>query len=258
MAKKIKTLGSGSKGTVYLMRRKNGSYFARKLSNGFKHLRTERDMHLKVHDIAGVPKLLNYCPTKRGFIDYEYIDGARSLDHLLNNISIHDSFLICLRVIEILQQAHERGVVHRDVKQENILYNSETKQVFVIDWDDALDVNENNDRVKISSYGTTIINPVEVFYNRYSDFTKIDVWQVGALLLEMIIKDDAFKGDDSKPVHSDLELLDNIINCSWNRDVLKLKRRNSSDLEPLFDKVFVKESKRLSLDELRGRIVQIA
>ena len=33
---------------------------------------------------------------------------------------------------------------------------------------------------------------------------------------------------------------------------------DSKNLEPLFDKVFVKESKRLSLDELRGRIVQIA
>ncbi len=244
----IRKLGEGSKGNVYLLENING-YFVRKISislDSMDNIENEYNVLTILKDVDNIPKVYRYnISSDKNYIDFEYIEGYKSVDKIYTYLGYNEIIDIIIKVSNVIKLSHDKGIVHRDIKMENILYNFATKNVYVIDWDCSYNINSSEN--KIDAYGTLIFNPPEMFDEKYEDYRKIDVWQIGAMFFDMISKGKYSLFDINLHVPSirDGKLMKNIMHCNWNRKHLKYKK-----LEFLFELIFKPENERISLDEL--------
>jgi serine/threonine protein kinase len=241
----IQKLGEGSKGKVYLIK-KEGKFYIRKKSiceESKVNIKIEYETLSLLKNIDNLPRISKYNE-REGYIDFEYLPDYKCLDKVYKYLSYSDCIDIILQVSRIIKNVHEKGIVHRDIKIENILYNFNEKKVHIIDWDCSY-----NDRISdnIPQYGTIIFNPPEMFEEIYVDHKKIDIWQIGTMLYDLLSKGviDVFEGNLKVSACRDGKLMNNIMSCNWNRKDLKYK-----NLEGFFDSIFKPEENRISLDEL--------
>ncbi|MBN1503451.1 MAG: serine/threonine-protein kinase [Candidatus Eisenbacteria bacterium] len=68
----------------------------------------------------------------RQFIVMEYVDG-KTLKQMLPIQELEEALGYAIQVCEALQEAHDKGVVHRDIKTDNVMVN-EKNQVKVMDF----------------------------------------------------------------------------------------------------------------------------
>src|SRR5262245_40652724 len=62
----------------------------------------------------------------RQFIVFEYVEGHNLKELTASGpLEVHDAIGVSLQVAHALAFAHERGLVHRDVKPQNVLVNEE-------------------------------------------------------------------------------------------------------------------------------------
>lgn len=88
---------------------------------------------LKTLDCSGVPKLLDSNTDKFSdksiplFIVLDYIPGPTFEGFLKDKgaLKIDNAIMFTCRLLEIVEQCHEEGIYHRDVKPENIIIRDE-------------------------------------------------------------------------------------------------------------------------------------
>jgi eukaryotic-like serine/threonine-protein kinase len=121
----VRRLGRGGMGTVYLARR-DGQLFAIKITvdphpTALARLRREaRALRELVH--PSIVRIEDTGSYEHGFyVAMEYIEGPTSRESLARVDRLDDVLRPLLQVGEALAAAHERGIVHRDVKPDNIL-----------------------------------------------------------------------------------------------------------------------------------------
>ena len=66
------------------------------------------------------------------FIVMEFVDG-RTLKEIAGQCSIDEAIDVIMQIADALAQAHERGIVHRDVKPSNVIVNAQNR-VKVLDF----------------------------------------------------------------------------------------------------------------------------
>jgi len=127
----IQHIGSGSFGEVYLTKDKIGNLYASKVEekNNKCRLKTEYNIYTKINrknQLVGIPKVYNYIETLQYNIlimellgptiesRYDECDRQIKQDTLLN---------LGLYMINIIEQFHSRGFIHRDIKPNNFLLN---------------------------------------------------------------------------------------------------------------------------------------
>ena len=128
-------LGKGGLGFVYLVRGSDGERYAlktlraevtatspenkRRFAQEANLMMTMRHRNLvRVYD-AGEDAERNLC-----YILMEYMPGGTLKDHIVKNgaMSVASAISIATQVAEALAMAHFHGVIHRDVKPDNILF----------------------------------------------------------------------------------------------------------------------------------------
>src|ERR671939_1377754 len=89
-----------------------------------------------------------------------YVDGATLAKrlHEQGRLSIEEARRIMLEVTDALAYAHGRGVVHRDIKPDNILLNQETGRAMVTDFGIARAIQEGADS-RLTATGVAIGTP---------------------------------------------------------------------------------------------------
>jgi len=109
-----------------------------------------------------------------------------------------------LQLFEGLESIHQSGIVHRDIKPQNILFNSKGIIKF-IDFGQARFINKNKNqneegnRLTNGSFlGTRWYKPLELLYGGHKYGPEIDVWSLGCILAEMV------KGEALFPGNSDI------------------------------------------------------
>jgi eukaryotic-like serine/threonine-protein kinase len=131
----------------------------------------------------------------RQFIVFEYIDG-QNLKELTRHgpLEVHEAIGLTLQVARALSFAHNRGLVHRDVKPQNVLLN-EDGQAKVTDFGIARSLDVQGVTQTGTVLGTSDYIAPEQARGQKVD-PKTDIYSLGAVLYELLVGEVPFSGDN--------------------------------------------------------------
>jgi serine/threonine protein kinase len=193
----VSKIAEGGMGTVYKARhRSTGEVFAVKViaaataKNPILLQRFEREfMAARVLDHPNVVRAIEYCGTgPHPFLVMEYVDGE-SLGQWIERagaVPEAEAVRITVQVCEGLQRAHKQGLVHRDVKPDNILVTREgvaklTDMGLVKDVEGDLNLTKTG-----RGLGTPHYMAPEQFRNAKNVDVRGDIYSLGATLYALV------------------------------------------------------------------------
>jgi len=134
----VRVLGSGGMGVVYLAEQENPRrHVALKvLRPGLLSADAVRRFEYEAQILArlkhpGIAQIIEAgtAPHGQPFFAMEYVDGVTLVDFAIEQrLGTRERLALFIRVCEAVQHAHQRGVVHRDLKPGNILVVTEGAQ----------------------------------------------------------------------------------------------------------------------------------
>ena len=127
-------LGEGSFGKIFkTINIYNKKEFAVKLEfkNEINTLKKEAQIYTYLKNTKGIPLMYNYG-VYEGF-NYLILDllGPSIIDVSLN---IENKIKYLIEAIDIIENLHEKNLVHRDIKPDNFLLNIQKNQLYIIDF----------------------------------------------------------------------------------------------------------------------------
>ncbi len=152
----------------------------------------------------------------RYFLAMEYVEG-KTLRELLKENSVNPSSAleITVQIADALAATHRRGIVHRDVKPENIIV-TENGLVKILDFGLAKLNSPPSQNGKVLAsletmpgliIGTTAYMSPEQVRGQPLD-TRTDLWSLGVLLFEMLSGERPFTGETPGDIHAAILLKD--------------------------------------------------
>ena len=143
-----------------------------------------------------------------GFLYYvmPYIDGESLRERLVQHgeLPIADAVKILREVVDALAHAHEQGVVHRDIKPDNVMLSG--RHALVTDFGVAKAVSEATGRAKLTTAGVALGTPAYMAPEQATaDPTmdhRADIYAVGAVGYEMLTGRPPFTGTTQQEVLS--------------------------------------------------------
>merc|ERR1712088_633725 len=150
----------------------------------------------QVADVPGVIKILDWFEsTESFFIVMEKFVGQDLFDYIsergpLKEPAARDLFA---QVLETVLLCHNRGVLHRDIKDENILIDPRSKQIRLIDFGSGTYL---IDGLFNDFEGTRVYAPSEWLLPRRYSASSLTVWSLGILLHDLVVGDIPFEEDD--------------------------------------------------------------
>ena len=252
---KIRPIGSGSYGQVYLVETNEGNKYAMKSVDSY-HLRKPNDLRRHIHEINILSFNNSQYLLKLNDIFYSndylnlitphypggnldnYIFKYKTLNRKIPNNTIWSIFIqICMG----LKQLHFNGVIHRDIKPANILLDNREnpKNVVICDFGASIILDKATELCK-TCIGTPYFMSPEagdnVVYTK-----KTDVWSLGCLLYELIMLEKPF-------VAPNIYLLNMKIRRGSYKELPKYEGNDYDIWNELIKKMLItKESNRISV-----------
>ncbi|HVJ89570.1 MAG TPA: serine/threonine-protein kinase, partial [Labilithrix sp.] len=191
-------VGAGGMAAVYAATHRNGSRAALKILHAplsidpqvrARFLREGRVANSVGH--PGVVPVLDDGVTEDGaaFLVLELLEGetveARRL-RLGGVLPIDEALDVAEASLDVLAAAHARGVIHRDVKPENVFFTKE-REIKLLDFGlarlkDGQDATQTGVRIGTPEF----MSPEQAGGRRDAVDARSDVWGVGAMLFTMI------------------------------------------------------------------------
>jgi tetratricopeptide (TPR) repeat protein len=120
------------------------------------------------------------------YLVYELVEGAQELGEVLPTLPTSRKLEMIRDVASALGYAHAKGVVHRDVKPENILVDS-AGRVRVADFGLAFDIELERITATNAILGTPLyMSPEQLASRRHLLGPPSDVWSLGVVLYEAL------------------------------------------------------------------------
>lgn len=179
--------------------------------------------HGVLNQINGKNKSYLICDRYEGQTLYDFLDGGKSgetyyFSHL-KNLTPTQKYLIALRCAQAVEKMHQNGIIHNDLKPENIMIHeitlpdgSNDYQVNIIDFGFADQIYCVNHVVNHKKKGTPKYDAPEKFQSQHS--TKSDIYALGCIFTHTT---HPYKG--YQLYHSVMDLQDNIFKNMRNLKV---------------------------------------
>ncbi len=147
------------------------------------------------------------------FIVMEYVDGINLYDRIKKEgpYSCKESIPILKQILTAIGHAHKAGIIHRDIKPNNIMVTKEGV-VKITDFGLAKDQNKSTSTVSITSGGTLYyMSPEHVKGFSYTD-GRSDLYSIGMTYYEMITGKVPFQN-----INSDFDMRERIIRKDFEK-----------------------------------------
>jgi len=99
-------------------------------------IKNEARIYQYLGKIKGIANLRMFLSDDK----YQYLiidllgESLKSYKERNPNITVEKIFNICKQLTNILESIHNKGIVHRDIKPQNIVFDHEYKNIFLIDF----------------------------------------------------------------------------------------------------------------------------
>src|SRR5688500_6166121 len=135
-----------------------------------------------------------------GFLFYvmPYVEGQSLRDRLAKQgeLPVHDAVRLLTQVTDALSYAHTRGVVHRDIKPDNIMISG--RHALVMDFGVAKAVSEASGRNQLTTAGVALGTPAYMAPEQAAADPnldhRVDIYAVGVMAYELIAGRPPFVG----------------------------------------------------------------
>jgi len=128
------------------------------------------------------------------FIAMAFIDGPALADKIKERpLPLDEALGFTIQIAEGLQEAHEKGIVHRDIKPHNVMLTAKG-QVKIMDFGLA----SLAGRSKLTKSGTTLGTPAYMAPEQLEAGEvdrRADIWALGCVLYEMLTQRTPFDAD---------------------------------------------------------------
>jgi eukaryotic-like serine/threonine-protein kinase len=179
----------------------------------------------------------------RPYIVFEYVDGETLKERIrrLGRLPVDEAIAYAIEIARALGAAHSRGIVHRDVKPQNVLVDEEGSAK-VTDFGIARSVDDSGLTAEGRVLGTTdYVSPEQALGHDVNG--QSDIYSLGIVLFEMLTGDVPFHGENQvsvamKHVREDLP------------DVKKRRPEVSAGLAAILDRMTCKDLRKRYPDAL--------
>lgn len=191
----LSRVGKGKYSEVFLgVDTTNGTNCVIKVLKPVKKKKIKREISILQNvcdgpNVIGVFDLVKSPSLKTPAIIFEYIDN---IDHrsLYPTLKDHDIRYYMYELLKALDYSHSMGIMHRDVKPNNIMIDHTQKKLRLIDWGLAEYYHpgtEYNVRVATRNFK----GPELLLDFRYYDYS-LDLWCLGCTLAAIVFKKEPF------------------------------------------------------------------
>ena len=197
----LEKLGEGGMGVVYKAEdlKLTRTVALKFLPHGLNAHEPERERFLQEARAAAILNHPNICTIHdiqehegQQFIVMEYVEG-KTLREVVPVKKMHDAITYATQIAEALQEAHTHGIVHRDIKAENIMVNTKN-QVKVMDFGLAKLKGSLKLTKTSSTIGTLAYMAPEQIQGGEVD-ARSDIFSFGIVLYEMLTGHLPFRGE---------------------------------------------------------------
>ncbi len=130
------------------------------------------------------------------YIAMEFLEGE-NLETVVKQgglLPIHVAVKLAAQVADALSYAHERGIVHRDIKPGNIMRLKGTDSVKVTDFGIARITSSSKTKTGVVLGTPSYMSPEQVAGKKVDG--RSDIFSLGVVLFEMLTGQKPFRGDD--------------------------------------------------------------
>lgn len=147
---------------------------------------------VKVYDVSFGEKLQ--------YIVMEYVDGITLKEYIQkqNAITWNDALFFTTQILRALQHAHDKGIVHRDIKPQNIILLS-NGNIKVADFGIARFSRSETRTLTDTAIGSVHYISPEQAKGEFTD-ERADIYSVGVVLYEMLAGKVPFEADSAVSV----------------------------------------------------------
>ncbi len=141
-----------------------------------------------------------------GFLYYvmPFVEGESLRERLARHgeLPVHEAVRILLEVVDALSHAHKRGVVHRDIKPDNVMLSE--RHALVTDFGVAKAVSEATGRNQLTTAGVALgtpayMAPEQAAADPHIDH-RVDIYAIGAMGYELLSGRPPFTGSSSQEI----------------------------------------------------------
>jgi serine/threonine protein kinase/tetratricopeptide (TPR) repeat protein len=204
----LQKLGEGGMGVVYKAQdtKLDRPVALKFLPHGLDTREPERSRFLQEARAAAILNHPNICTVHdvqdhegEQFIVMEYVDGVTLREKIAEGkLQTETSVGYAIQIAEALEEAHSKGIVHRDVKADNIMVTAKN-QVKVMDFGLARLKGSLRLTRTSSTVGTLTYMAPEQLRGEESD-ARSDIFSFGVLLYEMLTGQLPFRGEHEAAV----------------------------------------------------------